>query len=263
VRAKNLLLIICAAGLSLLLAACNKPVNSASSSTDTAEDRTTIAPDGAEHRGADRTPDRDTDSGTIGDDDTSNSPAAEGSDSTTTGFERAAKLPEMEFSEAHEQSNLLKSGGTMPDFELADLNGEPQKLSGHFGERLTVVFFWTGGGARDQGRAKQQMVDLQIDFADRFAEHGVAIIGINQKQSPQDVKPLVELAEATFVTLLDESGGAFSQIATEFLPRTYLLAADGKVLWFDIGYSRDTLRRLNQAIRYALDKSSQSGRVTP
>jgi hypothetical protein len=36
------------------------------------------------------------------------------------------------------------------------------------------------------------------------------------------------------------------------LPRTYLLDSSGKILWFDLEYSRSTRRELNQAIRYVL-----------
>jgi hypothetical protein len=41
-------------------------------------------------------------------------------------------------------------------------------------------------------------------------------------------------------------------VASEKLPRTYLLDASGKILWFDIEYSRTTRQQLLSAIRFSL-----------
>jgi peroxiredoxin len=231
--------------MSAVIVGCNKPVDSATSKSTDKKPSDTTAPLKPNGDGGDNDKPGNG-GGTSGDE-----PQTNGAGDTKPGdFEAASEMPKMEFSDAHDRSNLLKPGNPMPDFELADLNGKQQKLSDLHGEKLTVVFFWTAEG--DRGRAGEQMEDLQIDFADQYGEHGVAIVGINQKQSAEEIKAVIEPAQVTFVTLLDESGGALSQIAADFLPRTYLLDAEGNVVWLDIGYSRDTKRGLDQAIRYKL-----------
>jgi hypothetical protein len=49
--------------------------------------------------------------------------------------------------------------------------------------------------------------------------------------------------------LLDAEGRAFAEVGSEKLPRTYLVDAQGKILWFDIEYSLSTRRELHQALR--------------
>ena len=140
----------------------------------------------------------------------------------------------------------------MPDFEMKDLEGNTQQLSASLGEKLTVVFFWPGEGRIAQREAPQHLADLQIDVADVFADRGVKIVGINYKQPLEDVKQAVAAANVSFPILLDESGDAFAQLGTEGLPRTYLIDAERRILWFDLYFSFDTMRGLKQAIAFVL-----------
>ena len=57
-----------------------------------------------------------------------------------------------------------------------------------------------------------------------------------------------EEADVTFPSLLDPGGAYFAAVATERLPRIYLLDADGKILWFDMEYTETTRGALKQAI---------------
>ena len=58
--------------------------------------------------------------------------------------------------------------------------------------------------------------------------------------------------EVGFTSLLDTDGSLYSKVATQHQPRTYLLDADGKILWLDIEYSRSTARELSNAIHVQL-----------
>ena len=59
--------------------------------------------------------------------------------------------------------------------------------------------------------------------------------------------------------LVDADRAYFRQVATEKLPRTYLLDRNGKILWFDLEYSRSMRRELQNAIQYYLRDSEPSG----
>jgi hypothetical protein len=52
--------------------------------------------------------------------------------------------------------------------------------------------------------------------------------------------------------LCDPEQSLLARVAPGKVPATYLLDAAGKVLWFDIEYSRSTRRELAEAIRYTL-----------
>jgi hypothetical protein len=69
------------------------------------------------------------------------------------------------------------------------------------------------------------------------------------------VQELATKHQVTIPVLLDADGQALEQVATGLLPRTYLLDAEGRVLWFDLEYSRGQRLGLNNAVYYQLKQT--------
>ena len=143
---------------------------------------------------------------------------------------------------------LVKVGDTLPDAELTDTAGKTQTLTKLFGSKLTVVFTWMV----ESEYAEEALEDLDADVAKPYAEKGVKVVGINLHDSPEEVREVVQKAGAAFPILVDADGKYFGKIATDKPLRTYLLDARGKILWFDVEYSRSTRRDLHQAIEAVL-----------
>jgi len=143
---------------------------------------------------------------------------------------------------------LVKVGQALPDVTLADLNGQSQQLSKLMGDRLTVVVLYSNSNIH----AATELNDLAVEVARPMAARGVRVVGINERDAASAAKETAERAGASFPILVDAEGKYFGQLATEKLPRTYLLDSTGKVLWLDIEYSRITHHDLRQAIRFAL-----------
>ncbi|NIP86755.1 MAG: redoxin domain-containing protein [Planctomycetales bacterium] len=160
----------------------------------------------------------------------------------------AVELPPIFLSDQHQASCLLKQGETMPDVRLSDLEGSEQGLASLLGRKATIVCFWTSASPL----ATWQLSDLGPDVVEKYASQGVHVIPINYKEPVAKVRAAAEQARLTVPVLLDLEGKLFERVATDYLPRTYVLDAQGRVLWLDIGYSPETQRDLQQAIRYAL-----------
>ena len=157
-------------------------------------------------------------------------------------------IPKVTMAETDLATCLVRVGDTMPDGELTALDGKKVPLRSLFGKKLTVVVFWTGKNMY----ALQQLQDLDVDVAKPYAEKGVAVIGIDEGEDAKAAKDNLETAGATFPNFLDPGGALFAKVGKERLPRTYLLDDKGKILWFDIEYSRSTRRDLQQGIKVAL-----------
>ena len=158
------------------------------------------------------------------------------------------EMPKVLLTNGETKSSLVKVGDKMPEIALPDLAGKPQQLSKLMGEKLTVVAFWNTVNPY----AVEEMGDLGPIVGKRFGSHGVQIVGIVERSSPTAAKAALSSAGAEFVNLVDANGKALEKVASAELPRTYLLDADGKVLWFDLEYSRSTRRDLVRAIQFAL-----------
>jgi peroxiredoxin len=159
-----------------------------------------------------------------------------------------AAMPRVLMSEGHAATCLVKVGQTLPDVTLADLNGHEQQLSKLMGDRLTVVVLWSSANVH----AQSELSDLAVEVASPMAARGVRVVGISERDTASRAKESAEKAGVSFPILIDAEGKYFGQLATEWLPRTYLLDGAGKILWLDIEYSRITHHDLMQAIRFAL-----------
>jgi peroxiredoxin len=157
-------------------------------------------------------------------------------------------IPEVQLTETDLAKCRLGVGDAFPVGELPDLGGEPHSLSSLYGEKLTVVCFWTSKDIY----ALAELEELMWDVVEPFGDKGVAVVGINVGEEPAVVREKVEMTGADYPILLDADGSFYAQISTAQPPQTYLLDDEGKILWFDIEYSQGTRRDLLQAIRVAL-----------
>ena len=157
-------------------------------------------------------------------------------------------IPEVKLTESLQQTNKVGVGDNLPDAELPDLQGQKRTLAELFGEKLTVVVFWQA----DDPYSTLELEDLQKQFLDAAAEKGVKVVALNVGDQPEAARDAVAPFSPTFPILLDTDGAYFAQVATEHLPRTYLVDPTGKILWFDLEYSSSTRRQLDQAIEAVL-----------
>lgn len=155
------------------------------------------------------------------------------------------KIPVVMMSKGDEAMCKVKVGDAMPAISLPKLGGGEAKLSELAGKAATVVVFWKS----DRRMAVQQLADMGPEVVEPFGKSGVAVVGIAVKESEAGAKVALDKAEAHFPNLLDADGKAFSEVGSGKLPRTYVLDANGKIVWFDIEYSLATRRELHQTLR--------------
>ncbi len=157
-------------------------------------------------------------------------------------------MPQVHFTEQHARTCRVLVGDTFPKLELADLEGQSHDFGELLGEELTIVVFWNS----QLPTSLEELADMQSRFLSEFGEQGVAIVGVNVGDTPVLAQELVAQSGATFRQLSDPQRQAFASVATEKLPRTYLLDAAGTILWFDVEYSRTTRQQLLSALHFAL-----------
>ncbi len=168
-------------------------------------------------------------------------------------------IPEVFLTEAQKTASLVAVGDTLPEGELPALEGDPQPVRNHYGDSLTVLFFWKPGqSATEQLREVAALEDLQNDVAVAFAERGVQVVAVNVGGEPEAVRQQLDDAGAKFAVLLDRDGAYFAKVATDFVPRVYLLDATGKILWFDLQWSSTARQSLLQGIDAALRESASA-----
>jgi len=163
------------------------------------------------------------------------------------------EMPRVVMSAGHEKSCKVKVGDAFPDGELTDLEGQKQKLSALRGAKATVVLVWS----EKLLFANEAVADLPSHIVAPFEKDGVKVITVNVGGEAAAVRTAVGKAAAFFPVLLDGQGEYFAQLATQKLPRVYVLDAAGKIVWFDLEYGRTVRREMRQAVRFLLKNAKQ------
>lgn len=160
------------------------------------------------------------------------------------------QIPKVALTEKLVATCKVKVGDRLPETTaLAGLDGKP--LSQLFGPKATVVLFWTTASPY----ALQALEDLGADVAAAYGSTGVAVIGINVKDPAESAQKAVQSAGVQYPQLRDPQGDYFGLVATEGLPRLYLLDSTGTIRWFDVQYQESTRQDLLQALSAMIGKS--------
>jgi len=158
-------------------------------------------------------------------------------------------MPPVLLSEQHRKTCKVFVGDSLPTIELPDLKGKDQKLSDLLGKKLTLVSFFEGSRPTEE----QMLLDLTPEVADRFGKQDVAVVGIAVGLKADAAAAQMKKFGVTFPVLVDTDRAAYDKVASDFLPRLFLVDADGKILWLDLEYSATTRRQISEAIRHLLE----------
>jgi len=157
--------------------------------------------------------------------------------------------PVLALSQGHRDLCLVFVGDALPDATLPDAAGETHELRSALGEKLTVVLLWSA----DNPYALDQFQELQHEVVP-LSDQGVHAIAVHVGAPPEDYDKLCADNGEGALCLLDADRSYYDQLARAKLPRTYLLDAQGKILWLDLEYSRSTRYDLRNALHYYLKK---------
>jgi len=160
-------------------------------------------------------------------------------------------IPQVALSDELMATCLVNVGDMIPAGQVVAADGKPQAVRSLLGKKLTVLFFWTTANPYSM----EEVEDLNADIAQPLADKGVAVVGINHGDTPEKVRDVAKQLKLAFPVFHDTKAEFFGKLAKEKVLRTYLLDAQGKILWFDVEYSRSTQRDLSLAIDVALGKA--------
>jgi peroxiredoxin len=148
----------------------------------------------------------------------------------------AADVPRVLLTKHHAALCIVRVGDAMPPVRLSDTDGKAFVLPERLGAKATVVVFF-----RSQGwMTKALLADLEPGVVKAYGAKGVSVAAVSQGAYSGD--------NHSYPILIDEQGAATAQVGTGRFPRVYVLDAQGKIVWFDIEYSRSTRRELKQTL---------------
>jgi peroxiredoxin len=177
------------------------------------------------------------------------------------------EIPKVGMTEEDRKKCRVYVGDPMPEATLPDLEGKDHRLRDLYGEKLTVILFWSSQNAYAI-EALSLVGGHVAEYRESHSEKEASVIGINVGDSPEVARRVVEEQGTEFINLLDTDGTFFCEEVTFFsredirkgmMPRVYLVDHEGTILWLDDEYSTTTQDALKQGIRAVLGAKEVPG----
>ncbi|MGD9549191.1 MAG: TlpA family protein disulfide reductase [Candidatus Krumholzibacteriia bacterium] len=144
-------------------------------------------------------------------------------------------------------STLTAVGDEAPDFTAELLDGGSFQLAGQRG-KVVLVNWW----ATWCPPCVEEMPHLQEKVWERFRGEDFAMVAVSRAETPEVVAPWIAARGFTFPVALDRERTAYALFASAYIPRSYVIGRDGRILFQSQGYEEAEFGRMVATIESAL-----------
>jgi peroxiredoxin len=146
-----------------------------------------------------------------------------------------------------EATTLINVGDVAPDFTVTMLDGRTIKLSELRGN-VVMVCFW----ATWCPPCRQELAHLQEGVIDQFADQKLVVLPISRGEERSVVEKFIIDNGYKFGVGLDSDRAIYDLYASNYIPRTFIISKQGKVVYRNAGYDEAIAQEVNAAIAQAL-----------
>ena len=161
--------------------------------------------------------------------------------------EAAADDSELDEAAEIEKTTLVKRGMTAPDFTVEMLDGSKVTLSELKGN-VVLVNFW----ATWCPPCREELTHMQAEIVDRFAGQPFRLLAVSRGEKRGTVEKFIADQGYKFPVALDPGQDVFHKFASNYIPRNFLIDAEGKVVFVGVGYDEEEFGHLKAAIEETL-----------
>ncbi|MBP7509139.1 MAG: TlpA family protein disulfide reductase [Prolixibacteraceae bacterium] len=149
-----------------------------------------------------------------------------------------------------EETDILKKGNKIPDFSLKLTDNKEVSISDYKGKLTLIVFFATWCKP-----CLEELPHIQNDIWNIYETNdNFRLLVIGRGHDNSEVKSFIENNKYTFPAAGDKDKSIFSLFAQQYIPRSYLIDRNGKVIRNTIGYDEDSFNELKMHISRELSK---------
>lgn len=161
--------------------------------------------------------------------------------------------PEPQPADELEATTLVHAGEEAPDFSVGMFDGSTVTLSELRG-KVVLLNFW----ATWCPPCREELTRVQSDIIDRFAGRDFLFLPVSRGESRQAVAAFRQKTGYDFPMGLDSTRSVYDRYASNYIPRNFLIDAEGKVVTATIGFEPEEFDELIRAIEATLAQAEQN-----
>ena len=148
------------------------------------------------------------------------------------------------------ESTLTKVGQQVPEISWVTLDGQKSDAKSVHGKVVLINFFATWCGP-----CMQEMPHLQKDIFQKFKDKNFVMVAIGREHNDAELKEFRRKREFTIPIAADPERKIYGHFATQYIPRNYVIAADGKIAFQSVGYNEPEFKKMLDVIEKELKKA--------
>lgn len=145
------------------------------------------------------------------------------------------------------ESTLTKVGQTVPEFSITTLDGKKYSTKELKGKIVLVNFFATWCGP-----CNAELSRVETDIWKKYKSGGLIILAIGREHTKEELVKFAKKKKFTFPIAADMEKKVYSLFATKFIPRTYLIDRNGKIIYQSVGFDEQGFGKMLETIRKGL-----------
>jgi len=151
---------------------------------------------------------------------------------------------------AQNDTTKVKIGQQVPEFEYEIATGVIQNISDLKGKVVMITFFATWCGP-----CRQELPHIESDIYNKYKKDtDFRLLIFGREHTWAEVSKFKADNKFTMPFFPDPQRAVYSKFADQFIPRTFLISAEGKVLYSSIGFVEKDFEALKQLIKEQLRK---------
>jgi peroxiredoxin len=151
------------------------------------------------------------------------------------------------------KTTLTKVGNLAPAFVGTAITGESFALEQLKGKVVVLSLFATWCGP-----CNAELPHVEKELWQAFRGRGLVVLAVAREEGPDKLRPFAAKLGLTFPLLPDPERKIFNLFATNYIPRLYVIGADGRIKFQSVGFDEVEFRTAVAVVRQELEGGAPS-----
>ncbi len=149
---------------------------------------------------------------------------------------------------AQEETTFIRINDTVPAFDFEKIPGKWINISDLKGKTILITFFATWCGP-----CRKELPQLQSDIYNKYRRNqNFELLTFGREHSWEEITKFIKSNKYIIPMYPDPDRKIYSKFAGQYIPRNFLISAEGKVIYSSIGFDEKEFKKLKELIEAQL-----------